>query len=52
MPVIAIDIGYSHVKAVHKTGKRAIFSSVVAPARELAEQKRYRLPGGNPKPGR
>lgn len=36
MPVIAIDIGYSHVKAAHKAGKRAIFPSVVAPARELA----------------
>lgn len=36
MPVIAIDIGYSHVKAVHKTGKRVLFPSVVSPARELA----------------
>jgi plasmid segregation protein ParM len=33
--VLSVDVGYSHVKAVSTSGKRALFPSVVAPAREL-----------------
>ncbi|MGQ9825658.1 MAG: ParM/StbA family protein [Desulfotomaculales bacterium] len=36
MAVLAIDVGYSHVKAASAAGKRVLFFSVVAPARDLA----------------
>lgn len=34
--ILAIDVGYSCVKAVSATGKRVLFPSVVSPARDLA----------------
>ncbi|MBC7324472.1 MAG: ParM/StbA family protein [Moorella sp. (in: Bacteria)] len=34
--IIAIDVGYSCVKAASASGKRVLFPSVVAPARDLA----------------
>ncbi|MBE3585376.1 MAG: ParM/StbA family protein [Thermoanaerobacter sp.] len=36
MGVLAIDVGYSCVKAVSASGKRVLFPSVVSPARDLA----------------
>lgn len=35
MTTLAVDVGYSHVKAV-SAGKRVLFPSVVSPARDLA----------------
>ncbi len=36
MTILAIDVGYSTVKAASAAGKRVLFPSVVAPARDLA----------------
>lgn len=36
MAILAVDVGYSHVKAVSAAGKRALIPSVVSPARDLA----------------
>ncbi|MGQ9498757.1 MAG: ParM/StbA family protein [Desulfotomaculales bacterium] len=33
--LIAVDVGYSHVKAISEEGRRALLPSVVAPYREL-----------------